>query len=1595
MQRRPANPLKQVGVLLNALVILSLVLGPVSAAAAPGPRNTAQMSPLTAAGPALEFDPWMLQLATDVLTPTATLTPTLTATLPVTPTIAPTVAPTLTVTPTITPTVTPTLTPTPAVTPTLTPPMTPTPPITPTVTPPVTPTLAPTPVVTPTETVTPTLTPEPRPVLSLAKRASSEAVEPGEVVTFTLVARNEGSAAAGEILVRDSLPKGLVYMPDSAPGAKYDPETATLTWPLSLEPGQAITLSLAARVEAEPGQTLTNTALLLRTVLQDEAPVTASAPVFVSMAGLVRPETGGMHRSADGHVEVHFPPGAVSEDVAVSHRPLEPVDLAGDQHLFYRFELNARVASDAARVVNDFARPVTLTVLYNDTQVRGLIEEGLQLVHWDEKASTWQPVPSTLDVKANLVTAQISHFSLYALLGADDVFFLPRIEAGQVSQFTGDASFSYELDVPAGAGGMKVPLTLQYSSGIPNGLLKPVGDDINTDTGWVGVGWTLDLGNIEAPDNPSLTLNGMTGALVKLSDTLANCDGLTNARFREHTLKNVQFNRIQSCRIEDKSRGVWGQGKWEVWGKDGTRYTFGSSDYVPLPSSECQAFGLPDGSPCGKGSRLYVQRTNDGYTYKEYLSWKLDTITDPHGNKVEIEYVVFPMDSGATILKESYPRRIWYTKNTGDNHHEYEVEFTILKKLWDKKQDKKHAETGFYLSRVDVWFHGNPSNPAERTLIRQYRFAYDPAQLSQGTYWLRTITQYGSDQVQSLPATTFTHFMGTIKWIANGVWSEVNRPFLASVSNGHGGAVSFTYAPWACYDYSSPAEVGYQTSTCASYGPNRRLWSQRQVVQTRTLSPGAGGASISSSYMYKNADVKWKRNPPSSCLSTEACLEAFIGFVTVQENHQGIKWVETEFHDTDGVPKNDQKKGRVVRTDVKDSELGTLYGQTTTSYVAYSDGWPEGVQFVYASSIIEKTCGDGGCQSKKTEYEYDPTWGDYCTAAQEREQLGNLTHIKEYESESAATPYRTTLRGYCPNKSAWIVDRVAFDDLFAGDTTGTIEAATLYVYGTNPGVPTWNQTVNAKGELRGVRRYAGPGQYVDTRYWYDAYGNVTQETTYNSYGSDTAWATVDPRTTTTSYDDKHHTLPVQVVGPTAGSYTPEEVREYYEYSEENYSTGTGLPGQLKRVLDVNNDDSTWYKYDCFGRPTHTWVPGHAAFTLGVATTVREYAPNGTLPTWVRSRQRDDVDTGTATYLDTWIIYDGLGRVIQNQAETELAGKLGLRSREYDAAGQLAKESVPYELNQTGGVYNAPVWNDRPHTAVTYDALGRLRQRTNPDGASVEVDYGYTSFGLYARTWDENDHRKMHFTDPFGRMVRVHEWWGTLDSQYYFTTYDYDVRDNLETVTDAALNVSSMEYDMLGRKTAMTDPDMGKWDYTYDAVGNLKTQDGPETGTVDRIAFTYDKLNRLTLKNYPTGSDVYYKYDDFKGCTNPDIEDQCDPLRANSWGRLRVMYTGSETSNGHLYEYDNRGRTVKEQVKIDSVTYDTLYTYDAADRVKTMTYPGSPAETVTTVYNPQGLPQTLSGDSIYAYSADYDEAGRLDLLKLGALGASQQWVDNVY
>ena len=492
---------RSLGVLLHLVVICSLLSGPVGLGSGSARASTGLESsrlPVKVASAATFLTSPRLQ-ATAALTVTADIT----ATLPPTdvPLVEPT--PTLIITPTATALPFPTLTVTPTATasplPTLT--------ITPTATASPTPTLTVAPIETaplPTLTVTPTVwaTPDPAPVLSLSMAAKPETAAPGDLVTFTLVVSNGGSTVAQGLVISDCLPEGLEFAADSAPGASYDPKTGTVVWGLpELEGGEESRLSFSAWVTASLGETVVNGATLTAKGL--EQVWTAKVAVYVTEAGLIWPDVGGVFQSDDGRVAVGFPPGAVTRPIEVSHRRLPPLELAPDRPIFYRFELTAWEAEEPSLSVSSFARPVTVTLTYSEAEVDGLLENRLRLVYHDEATGVWVPLTATLNVTDNVITAQLGHFSDYGLEGEEDVFFQPRIESGQVNLFGGDSSFSYALDVPAGAGGLSVPLVLRYSGGSPNHMY---GVD-NTDGGWVGVGWTLDVGSI---GEETLTLNGVS-----------------------------------------------------------------------------------------------------------------------------------------------------------------------------------------------------------------------------------------------------------------------------------------------------------------------------------------------------------------------------------------------------------------------------------------------------------------------------------------------------------------------------------------------------------------------------------------------------------------------------------------------------------------------------------------------------------------------------------------------------------------------------------------------------------------------------------------------------------------------------------------------------------------------------------------------------------------------------------------------------------------------------------------------------------------------------------------------------------------------------
>jgi YD repeat-containing protein len=101
-------------------------------------------------------------------------------------------------------------------------------------------------------------------------------------------------------------------------------------------------------------------------------------------------------------------------------------------------------------------------------------------------------------------------------------------------------------------------------------------------------------------------------------------------------------------------------------------------------------------------------------------------------------------------------------------------------------------------------------------------------------------------------------------------------------------------------------------------------------------------------------------------------------------------------------------------------------------------------------------------------------------------------------------------------------------------------------------------------------------------------------------------------------------------------------------------------------------------------------------------------------------------------------------------------------------------------------------------------------------------------------------------------------------------------------------------------------------------------------------YTYDALNRLTAIAYPTPSlNVTYAYD------QPNATTGC--TTSYPTGRLTKMTDGSGTST---YCYDRRANVTTKKQITNAATFTTAYTYTAADRLASMTYPSGATATYT-------------------------------------------------
>lgn len=316
---------------------------------------------------------------------------------------------------------------------------------------------------------------------------------------------------------------------------------------------------------------------------------------------------------------------------------------------------------------------------------------------------------------------------------------------------------------------------------------------------------------------------------------------------------------------------------------------------------------------------------------------------------------------------------------------------------------------------------------------------------------------------------------------------------------------------------------------------------------------------------------------------------------------------------------------------------------------------------------------------------------------------------------------------------------------------------------------------------------------------------------------------------------------------------------------------------------------------------------------------------------------------------------------------------------FDNMGQVSQQTRPYRSGET-----------QQWTAMTYDALGRTRTVTAPDGSVTQTFYNEAtrpsvasnSPGETTRMQDAWGRERWGRTNASGRLVEVVEpnpdGNGSVDSNGMVTTYTYDNLAKLTQINQGS-QTRSFKYDSLGRLTAQkmaeagatlndagTYVGSGAWSdvFTYDERSNLISRTDAR-GVKTIFSYNSDPLNRLQSVSWDTSGfgdsanpilaapAVNYQYRqksspaDLKDITQPEV----------------VTTSGVSTLS---YGYDTQGRVSSRTLTLTSRSaypFVTDYIYDTLDRATDVRYPaeyGNGSAPRKVVHNDYDVASRLSG-----------------------------------
>jgi RHS repeat-associated protein/uncharacterized repeat protein (TIGR01451 family) len=1377
---------------------------------------------------------------------------------------------------------------------------------------------------------------------------SPDKVSVGSVVSMIVVVTNEDPDAATNVTITLPLPAGTT---PQLPNAAYNSSISSWQWTQSsIAAHGSVTVTASAVLSQAP----TSRAVVVRAsaiAAGLQVPTVKTGGALLAQVQAVpatvafTPGSPTVLNSPDGRVQVTVPSDAASQALTFqfSYTPdigaVTPPAVPAFKRGFSTFYLKA-TALDGTRVTT-FARPLKVRATYTteELQALGIPEGDLTLFWFDEtpSAERWVPLATlpNLTVAGNplqhAASASVSHLSPFQLSdgSSPSAAFVPSLQGWQVGLFTGNMSYQYPIEVPAGPGGMKPDVDLGYNSSSTDGA---TGERANHQSGWAGKGWSLDTGyvalnktnNAEDKDRYyTVVFNGLSFDLQRGAAIVGNPKAYVpthwNWRATDETFIKVRaVANGGSGRYKDGAQ--YDSYKWQVWSKDGTRYDFVQESWQGwINENEC-----PD-----------VEQT-----YMEAYKWQLTQAVDTHGNTITYNYgsvtesidVTCGSHITGTVDSSVWPASILWGANTLTGApNRYKVDFFSEDRTMDTIADRADNHAGRephetrQLRSIKVLSNQStgPYNAASWDLVRQYNLVYqegvqppdqqlyllsDVSTSNGGTpatytpdyasqkLTLKSLIRVGKDGTTALPAMTFEYGLvrGTGEY-PNDSWNRLKK-----VDNGQGGVMEITHK-----------------SIGGAMSPQNRHFKNNWRVSQRVTRDGMGVGpthEYTSTYTYgtpafnslgRDLSDDPPNDPSTNATPNSATLYFNKYWDTAHSNENVlIHKARKEFRGHDKVVEHDSN------------------GNETEHYFYQGDD----------------PCGTPKNAQGEPE-EYDSITSNACFQAIRKSEFLKGKEYKTISYQGAAGPSGTKLSGVERTFVLPIIDPLIITD------------------------------ANALASLPGLWRSFSYESLTTENAWDGASTPITKatsvvyETTYGNLTEVREQFSSTVRLTTHSYVTKDDPLTnTYIVDRTRadnifngqGQWL---ARTVYGYDGSNGAATLVTTGELtlvRKFYDLPvpasatlptliHSSDTRFTYDGYGNPKTT-------------TTYSDYGvsqSNGT--NWGAPGANSNAITSTTSYetvfnvFPTSFVQPAVNSVVLSESAnydyrmgsmTSVTDTNSIATRaEYDLFGRMVKLIKPGDTSLLPTVESTYFDNTRPFSYTT-----ALREVSGNSAYRPTIQY-YDGLGRKVQTKSESQDGTQHIVadsvyDGLGHVLKQSQPRYVANAAGNSAFWNYVPVD-----TDAVMRWTLTQYDGLGRTTRVTASDTTSSTVAYGQGTNTRTnsmmsQVVTTDANLHKTAHLSDMFGRLSQVKEFLADGTPYAYTNYEYSPLDLLEKVIDAngkqttMQYDSLGRK--TYMNDLTMGAWAYEYNPSG-TLKTQSDSMTTTQTTAFAYDVLGRLTVRSY----------------------------------------------------------